>query len=157
MTYKPNTFVMSSVIRLSALFFSMITLSALIAHLLALPGKIHLPAQDYLTVQSIYRGWAWLGVFELGAIVLMVVWTIQEYHHTKEFAFLFAAASCLVVSTAVFFLFTFPANKATFNWTRLPLHWQELRRQWEYSHAVRAMLNLVSFFLLMVMMVRKGG
>ena len=159
MTYKPNTSVTSNVIRLSALFFSMITLSALIAHLLALPGKIHLPAQEYLTVQSIYRGWgwAWLGVFELGALVLTVVWTIQEYHHSEEFAYLFTAASCLLVSTAVFFLFTFPANRATDNWTRLPLHWQELRSQWEYSHAVRAVLNLVSFFLLMVMMVKKSG
>lgn len=126
------------------------------AHLLALPGKIRLPAHDYLTVQSIYRGWAWLGIFELGAIVLMVIWTIQEYDNSERFGFLFASASCLIVSLALFFVYTFPANRATDNWTHLPLNWEELRKLWEYSHAVRAVLNLVSVGMVVGMVVRKN-
>lgn len=148
-------YIMRNVISFTALLFSIITLSALMAHLLALPAKIRLSAQDYLTVQGIYRGGAWLGVFELGAIVLMLVWTIREYH-SKQFSFLFTATSCLIVSTAIFFVFTFPANRATHNWTNLPLNWQELRTHWEYSHAVRAMLNLVSVCLLIVMLIKKS-
>lgn len=32
------------------------------AHLFALPGKIGLAAEAYLTVQQIYRGWALFGI-----------------------------------------------------------------------------------------------
>src|SRR6266550_2992731 len=41
----------------------------------------------------------------------------------------------------VFLVFTFPANRQTANWTVLPENWQELRRRWEYSHAVGAGLR----------------
>jgi len=148
---------MKNVISFTALLFSIITLSALLAHLLALPGKIHLSAQNYLTVQGIYRGWAWLGVFELGAIVLMLVWTIQEYHHSGHFACLFTAMSCLIVSAAIFFVFTFPANRATHNWTTLPLNWQELRKHWEYSHAVRALQMLIKYEKILIYWLCKSG
>jgi hypothetical protein len=45
----------------------------------------------------------------------------------------------------VFWAFTFPANRATRNWTQAPRHWEALRRKWEYSHAASAVLNLVAF------------
>lgn len=147
---------MKNIIGFSALFCSIIALSALVAHLLALPAKMRLSAQDYLTVQGIYRGWAWLGVFELAAIVLTLVWTIREYHHSGNFAFLFTAGSCLIVSIAIFFLFTFPANSATHNWIKLPLNWLDLRKQWEYSHAIRALLNLASVSLLLAMLLKNS-
>jgi hypothetical protein len=39
---------------------------------------------------------------------------------------------------AVFFVWTYPVNQATANWTRLPLQWGNLRSQWEFSHAASA-------------------
>jgi hypothetical protein len=47
-------------------------------------------------------------------------------------------------SLVVFFVWTFPTNQATANWTVVPENWQELRRQWEYSHAAGAALNLLA-------------
>ena len=35
-------------------------------------------------------------------------------------------------------------NEQTENWTMLPDNWAALRRQWEYSHAVSAILDLVA-------------
>jgi hypothetical protein len=46
---------------------------------------------------------------------------------------------------AIFFLWTFPANQATNNWTTIPGHWEQLREQWEYSHAVNAVVAFVAF------------
>jgi hypothetical protein len=146
---------MKNLVRFTALLLSIITTSALMAHLLALPGKIHLPAADYLTVQHIYSGWAFLGICEFGAIILSIIWTIQEQRHMRWFGWLFTATSLLVVSMAIFFLYTFPANQATANWTKLPGHWEALRKQWEYSHAVRAGLNLLSVSLLLWMLLRR--
>ena len=62
-------------------------------------------------------------------------------------AFYMAAAGCALMAAtlAVFFAFTYPANVATQNWTVSPGHWVELRRQWEYSHAVNAGLYFLAF------------
>jgi hypothetical protein len=47
-------------------------------------------------------------------------------------------------------VFTQPVNRATRNWTVLPPeNWQQLRRQWEYSHAASAVLNLIALFALL--------
>lgn len=43
------------------------------AHLLELPNKINLPAEAYLTIQQIYRGWAFLGIIELAALLSTLV------------------------------------------------------------------------------------
>ena len=55
---------------------------------------------------------------------------------------------CMATTLAVFFTWTSPANVATQHWTVVPDHWQELRRQWEYSHAAAALLNFTAFCLI---------
>ena len=50
----------------------------------------------------------------------------------------------LVGELVVFWSFIFPVNQATENWTMLPDNWQALRSQWEYSHAVRAILYVLA-------------
>ena len=44
----------------------------------------------------------------------------------------------IVANLAIFFVWTFPANQATNNWTVVPKNWNKLRIQWEYSHAAHA-------------------
>lgn len=56
------------------------------------------------------------------------------------FAFL-----CLVATQLVFWLFTYPMNVRTRNWTSVPKDFEAARRQWEYSHATSAGLNLLAF------------
>ena len=51
---------------------------------------------------------------------------------------------CILGTQVVFWTFTFPANEQTANWTILPDNWAALRRQWEYSHAVSAILDLAA-------------
>jgi len=55
------------------------------------------------------------------------------------------AALLMVATLAIFFAFTFPANQATANWTTAPDDWQALRRQWEVSHAVNAVITFAAF------------
>lgn len=40
---------------------------------------------------------------------------------------------------------TQPANAATESWTVQPENWESLRTQWEYSHAVNAVITLLTF------------
>jgi uncharacterized membrane protein len=56
-----------------------------------------------------------------------------------------ALAALLMLGTlAIFFAFTYPANQATANWTMVPDEWQYLRRQWEMSHAVNAVITFAA-------------
>lgn len=141
-------------IRFITLILSVITLSALMAHVIELPAKMSLSKQDYQTAQAIYRGWALLGISEIGTIIFMLIWMVQERKEKQVFALLMTATLLLMTSMAVFFLFTYPVNKQTVNWTQLPDHWQALRRTWEYSHLVHAALNFVSFCLLLIVLLK---
>jgi Domain of unknown function (DUF1772) len=120
------------------------------AHLLALPNKINMPREQYLIVQQIYRGWALLGVVVLGALFSTLALTIMVRKHPKTFVPILVAFLCLVGTQVLFWIFTYPANQQTQNWAVLPENWLALRRQWEYSHAVSAGLNLVAFVVLIL-------
>jgi len=64
----------------------------------------------------------------------------------NEFAWVGAAPVCIAATQFVFW--TFPINQQTSNWAVLSENWMELRRQWEYSHAASAALNLVALVAL---------
>jgi uncharacterized membrane protein YkvI len=126
------------------LFFVALALGPALAHLLELPNKINLARDDYQTVQQIYRGWALLGVVVAGALLSTLALSVTVRRERKAFVFALVAFLCIVGTQVVFWTYTYPTNEATNNWTMLPENWQELRRQWEYSHATSAGLNLLA-------------
>lgn len=131
-----------NVVRFISLLFTALTLAPAMAHLLELPHKIPLSREDYLTVQQIYRGWSLLGIVVIGALLSTLLLTILVRKQRSAFVLTLIALLCLVAAHVVFWIYTYPANQATSNWTVLPSNWQDLRRQWEYSHATGAGLNL---------------
>jgi len=143
----------STQLYLISLLLVALTLIAPAAHLLELPRKIVLAADEYLIVQQIYRGWAWLGSIVVLALIatLTLAIVVRSDHLASSLA---VAALIGIASTqAVFWTYTFPVNRATQNWTILPYNWKALRRQWEYSHAVSALLNICAFLLLVASVV----
>ena len=145
---------MKNLLRFVTIIFAVITLGALLAHLFELPGKMRLSKAEYQAVQGIYSGWAWLGIFEIGAILLTIIWTISERKNKKIFPGLIGASALFIVSLVIFFMFTYPANQATTNWTILSQNWKKLRKSWEYSHGLRAVLNLTGFSFLIVALLK---
>jgi hypothetical protein len=114
------------------------------AHLFELPNTIDLPRDAYLAVQGIYAGCTWFGIVYLAALVLNVVVAVRLRRQRPAFHFAMIAALYFAVFFAIFFTWTFPANQATANWTTLPDDWSRLRRGWEYSRAVNAVVMLVA-------------
>ena len=55
-----------------------------------------------------------------------------------------------MAAQALFWIYTYPANQATGNWTQLPTEWMTLRAEWEYSHAAGAVLTLTAFVFLVL-------
>lgn len=132
---------------LSLLFVSL-ALVPLMAHLLELPNKIGLSRDEYLVVQQIYRGWNLLAVVVFPALLSTLALTITLRHERRAFVFALISFLCIVGTQIVFWIYTFPTNQITNNWTVLPENWEALRRQWEYSHATSALLNLLAMISL---------
>ena len=142
------------VARFLSLLFVALALAPAMAHLLELPNKVGLSHDDYLTVQHIYNGWALLGFVVYGAVFSTLALTLLTRRRRGEFGYALTAFLCLVGTQVVFWSFTFPANRATANWTALPDNWIALRTQWEYSHAASAILNLVALLAVILAVLR---
>jgi hypothetical protein len=62
-------------------------------------------------------------------------------------AFLLSLTSVLWLAATqmIFWAFIYPMNVASNNWTVTPENFEAAQRQWEYSHAVNAMITFVAF------------
>jgi hypothetical protein len=132
----------------TAIVATLLSLAPGLAHLFELPHKISLPREQYFTVQQIYAGWELFGIDVLiQAISLsMLAWrSSREYYVFRP---VMAALIFMVLAQALFWLFTFPANSITDNWTRMSADWEGLRWQWEYSHAAGAICQLLALCFL---------
>lgn len=128
-----------------ALVLTALALVPVGAHLFALPNKIGMDETDYFVAQRIYDGWAVLGVVLIGAIIADAAAAIASRRQAWPAALAGLAALLMLATLAIFFAFTFPANQATANWTTVPAGWETLRRQWEVSHAVNAVITFAAF------------
>lgn len=116
-----------------------------------LPNKIELSRENYLIVQQVYRVWnVLMGILWLGELLSLVSLTIISRAEKKTFLWTLMALICFIGANIVFWMFTYPANRQTNNWTMLPENWSERRNQWEYSHAAGAVLQLLSFLSLTI-------
>lgn len=139
---------------LLSLVFTTLALVPAGAHLMELAHKIRLGAEDYRTVQQIYRGWSLAGIFVIGALVCTLWLALALREQTPARTPAWIAFACVALTQVIFWSFTFPVNQRTQNWTTLPDNWSALRAQWEYSHAVSAILTLIAVVSLIVSLLR---
>jgi len=139
-----------------ALFATSLALGAALAHALELANKIGMTRDDYFIVQRIYAGWNQLAY--LLAIQLIGIVSVMWLHRSDTRVFWPAAVAlgCLVAAQAIFWIWTFPANQATSNWTVKPGDWSRLRWQWEYSHLAGAALQTIAMASLIIAVLRRG-
>jgi hypothetical protein len=110
---------------------------------MAFPNKMEMGREEYFIAQQIYSGWAYSSSILIGISFLStVILAILAKDHDVVLRFALGAAFCIGMSLMVFFVFTFPANQITENWTVQPEYWKDLRVQWEYSHVFNALLYM---------------
>jgi hypothetical protein len=85
--------------------------------------------------------------------ILAVIWLYRAAPRVWRPAT--AALGALAAAQAVFWIWTFPANQATDNWTSQPQDWEFLRRNWEYSHLAGAAFQLLAMTALIVAVLRR--
>lgn len=139
----------------SAVFFiamlaAVLALGGALAHAFELPNKIGLSREEYFIVQKAYRGWSQFAY--LLAVQFLSLLALAYLSRRGPTVFWMAALAlfCLIGAQAVFWIFTYPANVATQNWTIAPNNWEELRRQWEYSHLAGAIFQLTGVIALII-------
>ena len=120
------------------------------AHFFELPNKIGLAQEPYFVVQSIYRGWALFGIVLFGALAANLALSLMVRRRRAAFWLALLAFLLVAATLVVFFTWTYPANQATQNWTVAPSDWMALRAQWEYAHAVNAVLSFAGFCALVL-------
>ena len=101
------------------------------ARLAALPNKMAMAQAADFVAQKIYAGWALFGVFLFGALAANLVQTIVLRRLGRSFGYALASFLLIAANLAIFFVWTFPTNQATNNWTVVPKNWSAFRIQWE--------------------------
>jgi hypothetical protein len=139
---------MESLASLLALVLTAIALAPGATHVLELPNKLPMRREEYLTVHRVYRGWGYLGIL-LGAALAATLWFALIADGPAEGPAVIAF--CAVLATQlVFWVFTFPVNRRTRDWTHAPENWEKLRDRWELSQAVSALLNFIALVAIAV-------
>jgi hypothetical protein len=134
-------------LRLTQFLAIVLTALALVpagAHLAELPNKIGLDQEAYFIVQNIYAGWALFGIVLFGALGTNLALAIMVRRQRAPFRLALAAFLLVAATLVIFFIWTYPANQATSNWTVVPANWQQLRTTWEYAHATNAVLTFLA-------------
>jgi len=106
-----------------AVFFCGLALIPSAAHAMELPNKIHLTRDEYLIAQKLYRGWQLVAPFVILALVstVMLIGNAKTAGPRSNTASIIAFV-CIAVTQVVFWIFTFPVNRTTQNWTKAPPH-----------------------------------
>ena len=136
------------VVRFCAIMLTALALVPAGAHFFELPNKIGLDQQAYFTVQAIYRGWALFGFVLFAALLADLALTLLMAIRRRPYVLPLLAFLLVAATLAIFFVWTYPANQATSNWTLPTPNWNTLRTQWEYAHAVNALLTFIALCLL---------
>ena len=131
-------------VRLLAVISVALCLLPASAHFFELANKMSLSTAEYMTTQKIYAGWSFFGVAIIAAILLTLTHTLMVRAERTAFLLSLTALLCLGATQVIFWTFTYPMNVATNNWTITPQDFETARRQWEYSHAVNAVLTFVA-------------
>jgi hypothetical protein len=132
---------------LLTIMLTAVSMATALAHLLEMPAKLTYDGTLWLTLlQTLYRSFGTIGgACEVGAVVAAVVLVVL-LRHRRGFAWAAVGALCMIAAHAAFWIWVAPVNAALVPRTpaTLPADWTALRDQWEHTHAVRAVLQVVA-------------
>lgn len=134
--------------RLLTILLMALSLGPALGHLLELPAKMAYEGPLWLRVsQTLYGTFGTVGAaFEVGAVVTVVLLVLEVRGRHSAFGWTLVSAFCMLAAHAAYWVWLAPVNAtvATLTADTLPSNWTELRRQWEYTHAARAALQLIA-------------
>ena len=136
-------------LRFMTILLTTISAAAALAHLLEMPAKLSYDGPTWLhLLQTLYPPLFGpvSGTCEIAATIASMILVALLWRRSERWGWTAVAAGCLLVTHAVFWIWVRPVNATLVPLTpaTLPAAWTQLRNQWEYSHAVRAVLQLIA-------------
>ncbi len=92
-----------------ALVFTAVALIPVGAHLFALPNKIGMAQQPYFIAQSVYYGWALLGLVLVPAVLIDAGLAMMLRCEGLAFKLAAAGSLCMAATLVIFFIWVYPA------------------------------------------------
>jgi hypothetical protein len=140
-----------NLLRLLAFVLAGLALIRPMMDLVALPSVISLAQDDFAAVQSANKLWDWLQLIQLASFFSIVGLLFFEREHNRVLWPIQGAFIGQLLIILLYVAFTLPINITTFHWTYFPdSNWSWLRMQWEYAHALSAIIGGISFVLLLL-------
>jgi Na+/melibiose symporter-like transporter len=122
-------------------------------HLLQLPPRMSYDGAQWVTTQSLYQLFGTVGaLIEAGALLLATVLLLAVWRRRPAFQWTLFGTVCLLVAHGAWWMFIAPVNAEIAMWTpdTIPADWMWRRSQWEYTHAVRAILEILGLSALLL-------
>lgn len=134
--------------RFLTIMLAALTTGIALCHLLEMPAKMTYDGRLWLTLlQTLYGTFGPTSAFiETGAVVtaLVLAFLVRKRHLVFKWTLL--GAFCLMAAHVAWWIWVLPVNSAMSALTpeTLPADWTSLRNQWEYTHAARAVLQIIA-------------
>jgi hypothetical protein len=142
--------------RFITLMLASFSLSLSMAHLLELPQRMQFDQQLWVRVtvfENVYRLFGSVGaVFEITAILTAIVLVFLVRRRGSTFYWTLGGAILLVLALVSWITFVAPMNAEFAKWltSPIPIDWMRYRNQWEYAHAVNALIKMIGLSLLVI-------
>ncbi len=134
--------------RLLTIMLTALGLGLAFCHLMELPAKMTYTGALWLKLlQTLYWAFGTIGgAIEVGTVITVVVLAFLVRHRRPAFGWTLLAAICMLTAHAAFWIWIYPVNTAlrTVTLATLPADWQTLRDTWEFTHAARAILEIIA-------------
>jgi hypothetical protein len=152
---NPTRWRFTTLWRFVTLMLAALSMGTAFCHLMEMPAKLDIDGDLWLTLlQTLYPPtFGSVGAFfEVGAMVAALVLAFLVRHRQPALRWTIVALLCMMVAHAVFWVAISPVNAALGPLTpeTLPADWSALRDRWEYSHGVRAVLQVIALGVLLV-------
>ncbi len=133
--------------RFVTIMLTSLSMAMAFCHLLEMPAKMAYDVALWLMLlKTLYWSFGTIGAFiEVGAVLTAVVLSFLVRQHRPAFGWTLGGAICLIAAHAAWWVWVAPVNATLGPLTpeALPADWTRLRDQWEYTHAARAVLQII--------------
>lgn len=140
--------------RFITVMFISLSMGMALCHLLELPAKMEYDGSLWLKLlHTLYPVFGTVGAaFEGGALLTTIVLSILVRHRKPSFQWTILGLMCIIATSICFWIWVMPVNLEMQNMTAdtLPADWMQLRNQWEYAHAIRAVLQIIALGALLI-------
>nr|WP_144051352.1 DUF1772 domain-containing protein [Calothrix sp. PCC 7507] len=132
------------------------SLSLSMTHLLELPQRMQFDQQLWVKVtvfENVYKLFGSVGAaFEITAILTAIVLVFLVRKRGSSFYWTLGGVIFLVLAFVSWIIFVTPMNAEFAKWLTnpIPQDWMRYRNQWEYTHAINALIKIIGLSLLVI-------